>query len=293
MANKDEVYSIRRGLTFAQAEGVEPLPDQWVGKQISDRLRSNIWAHVYSSVSIRERSEGSFFADPWATIIINLWIDYSCKPVDEYVSEYRGLATWARDRYLKSIFNSKNYVEIFGALQYVLRSPNCPREFTEKLQQILERERSSFRIVGGDTFCPVGSTYEAKVMDNALVLAGQFHSKGAEAHLRAAAKAASEGSFSDSVRESIHAVESVARSLSKSGKLSDALAALEKKGLIHEAMKSGFVKLYGFTSDEKGIRHPLLEGNSASVSEANALFMLGACASFVSYMITRARELES
>jgi hypothetical protein len=54
-------------------------------------------------------------------------------------------------------------------------------------------------------------------------------------------------------------------------------------------MKSGFTKLYAYTSDEGGIRHALLE-NAAKVDEADALFMLGACAAFVSYLINKARS---
>jgi hypothetical protein len=44
------------------------------------------------------------------------------------------------------------------------------------------------------------------------------------------------------------------------------------------------------TSDEKGIRHPLLDDGTAKVDETDALFMLGACAAFVSYLINKARS---
>ena len=54
-------------------------------------------------------------------------------------------------------------------------------------------------------------------------------------------------------------------------------------------MKLAFVKLYGFTSDEKGIRHPLLDLPAANVDETDALFMIGACAAFVSYLINKSR----
>ena len=54
-------------------------------------------------------------------------------------------------------------------------------------------------------------------------------------------------------------------------------------------MKEGFVKLYGFASDEKGIRHPLLDDGAANVDETDALFMIGACAAFVSYLINKSR----
>jgi hypothetical protein len=97
------------------------------------------------------------------------------------------------------------------------------------------------------------------------------------------------GRYADSLRESIHSVESTARVLEPSGSLSGALARLEKKANIHGALKQGFNSLYGYSSDEQGVRHALLDAGDANVDEADALFMFGACAAFVSYLINKAR----
>jgi hypothetical protein len=91
------------------------------------------------------------------------------------------------------------------------------------------------------------------------------------------------------VRDSIHAVEAVCRTLDPSADLSKALARLEQKISIHPAMRQGFKSLYAYTSDQGGIRHALLEGGEAKVDEADALFMIGACAAFVSYLLNKAR----
>jgi hypothetical protein len=68
----------------------------------------------------------------------------------------------------------------------------------------------------------------------------------------------------------------------------DALKVLEQRWEIHPALKAAFSRLYGYSSDKQGIRHPLLDEASASVDEAEALFMFGACAAFVSYLIGKA-----
>lgn len=65
------------------------------------------------------------------------------------------------------------------------------------------------------------------------------------------------------------------------------LGVLEQHGHLHGGLKAAFSKLYGYSSDEEGVRHALVFGNEAQVDEANALFMLGACASFVSYLLAR------
>jgi hypothetical protein len=71
--------------------------------------------------------------------------------------------------------------------------------------------------------------------------------------------------------------------------MSDALKALESKWRIHPALMEALSRLYGYTSAEPGIRHPVLEGPNASVDEADALFMFGACSAFVTYLVEKAR----
>ena len=63
--------------------------------------------------------------------------------------------------------------------------------------------------------------------------------------------------YRNSIKESISAVESMAKIVSKKPRatLSDALKAIEKNGLLHKSLKDGFLKLYGYTSDADGIRH--------------------------------------
>ena len=106
------------------------------------------------------------------------------------------------------------------------------------------------------------------------------------AHLQRASKCINDGDSAGSVRESIHAIESVARQINpKASKdLGDALASLERQGALHPAFKQAISKLYGYTSDEQGIRHALLDKGQANVTIDEAVFMLGACASFASYL---------
>jgi hypothetical protein len=108
-----------------------------------------------------------------------------------------------------------------------------------------------------------------------------------------AAEALTAGRNGDSVRESVHAVESAARVLSEDSKttLAPALAKLQSNLGMHPAFKKALVSLYGYSSDEAGIRHSLLE-DEARVDMHDALFMLGACASFVTFLIGKGRAAD-
>ncbi|WP_426615836.1 hypothetical protein [Bradyrhizobium sp. McL0616] len=135
-------------------------------------------------------------------------------------------------------------------------------DFGKRINAILIFCRSPYRVIAPDVIAPVGSDEEAKVVGKGLSDLKTSGLAGGREHLEAAANELSAGHFADSVRESMHAVESVVRVLEPDGDFSKALAKLEAKTNIHGALKKGFVAIYGFSSDEQGIRHPLLESGT-------------------------------
>ena len=115
----------------------------------------------------------------------------------------------------------------------------------------------------------------------------------ASGHLREAAKHLAEGKWRDSVRASITAVESVAKSLGTDGTtLGSVLKKLDKRWQIHPALHGALSKLYGWTSDEDNVRHgaETVDGGT-EVDREEAVFMIGVCASFCSYLLGKQRKL--
>ena len=60
---------------------------------------------------------------------------------------------------------------------------------------------------------------------------------------------------------------------------------LEKDKKLHAALKDGFGKLYGYTSDDDGIRHSMLDEPDLDVHDAK--YWLLSCTSFVNYLKSR------
>ena len=118
--------------------------------------------------------------------------------------------------------------------------------------------------------------------------------EGAATHLRDAAAHINARQFADSISDSIHAVESVARRIDpKSNTLGDALKALEKKGLLTNGqLKTGFEKIYAYTNNEEGIRHAQVFKDSPDVDLDEAMFMFGACASFAAYLVNKHHKMQ-
>lgn len=191
-------------------------------------------------------------------------------------------------RSTRVVFEKGDYIEIYGWLQFVLKH-QPPTNFANQLQARLKHCRAPYRVVGGDILCPIGSDLDAVIVDRAIQDVTASSLTGAREHMKTAVAQLTAGQYADSVRESIHSVESVVRMLEPSGDFSKALYRLEQKNRIHGAMKQGFLNLYGFSSDEQGIRHPLLDKEAPSVDEADALFMIGACSAFLSYLVNKSR----
>jgi hypothetical protein len=281
--NDDEIAR-RKNLTFAQAEGAEPLPTQLKRTEVSPQLRAVLWNYIYEGLaSTAMHQTWSYIGGPWKTALWDVHVNLDHRPSDEFATEFKPAATVVKDVIMRG-----DYIRVYGWLQHVLRLRIVP-DFDKRIDHILQDCRSAYRVVARDVIAPVGSDQEAKTIGTALADLNSAGLAGGREHLKTAAAELSAGNFADSVRESIHAVESVVRVLEPDGDFAKALAKLEAKTKIHGSLKQGFIKIYGFTSDQQGIRHALLEKGAPEVDEADGLFMIGACSAFVSYLINKAR----
>lgn len=277
----------RSVLTFEQAEGLEPLPSQLALKQLSDELRAHLWQFIWNGLE-RDRHNSDYGSDTiegiWRRILEHMHVFKFHRMIDEFDPHYD-----KRISEIKSIIQYGTYSDVFGWLQAVMRIHPQSAQFGRVVDSILTNCRSAYRVVDGRTIVPLATAEEREAVEKALQALRPSNLQGAFSHLRTAAIELSEGFYADSVRNSIHTVEAVARVITRKDKLSDALAELEKHAEMHQAMKRGFTALYGWTSDEAGIRHPLLEEGDAKVTEADAVFMLGACASFATLLVAKGR----
>lgn len=278
----------RKKLTFEQAEGIEPLPSQLQLREISDQLRAVLWNRIHAHLDdATELSSygANYLNKPWSTILKDEHVYRQHGMADDFENDAEKLV-----RQAKQVFKNGNYANIFGWLEFVLKHPACPARLDEQIEGNLRYCMAAYRVVGKQVICPISSEAESTAIKKAFADLASSQFNGARSHLLNAASQLTAGNFADSVRESIHAVEAVATVIEASANvLSKALQKLEQKTVIHPAMKKGFDSLYAYTSDESGIRHALLE-SSANVDEADALFMIGSCAAFVSYLLNKARS---
>jgi hypothetical protein len=188
-------------------------------------------------------------------------------------------------RAIRDWFFEAKWWSVYNFVEFLL--PIGGPNFSARVSTFLEREKSGYRILDGN-FASITDPVEIDAINEATSSANIF--VGAREHLRVSVDLFAkkpQPDYRNSIKEAISAVESAAKVISGNPKatLGDALKAINDKMTLHPALREAMNRLYGYTSDEGGIRHALLE--ESNIDEAEAKFMIVACSAFVNLCVQR------
>ena len=156
--------------------------------------------------------------------------------------------------------------------------------------KVLELEFSGYRFING-RITPITNAVETEGITSALNETGNFSVfKGSNTHLARSLELLSDKQnpdYRNSIKESISAVEAICKTIqgSENSTLAPALDKIKSKIGLHNALAEGFKKLYGYTSDESGIRHALTDASTCDFDDAK--YMLVSCSAFINYLIAK------
>jgi len=268
-------------VSFSIAQGYDKIPQPLKLGELDQNARNLIWSVIYGSLAeTRQRIAGSLWviAPAWQSVVSSYWVRNRKKPLDEFKPFFDKNVEFLKDL----IFNLKiNHV--FDFLTLVLRHESTPPQVNEDLKQIFSEARLAYRI-HDSTILPSATPQAGAAIIQAISDADGY--RGAQRHLLDAAEKINRREYDDSVADSIHAVESVIRTQDpKSSKtLTRALDQVAKTTHMHSKLKEALQNLYWYSCDEEGVRHAYFEKGD-DVPEEVAVFMLTACAAFVSLLI--------
>ena len=186
-------------------------------------------------------------------------------------------------------FNKKaQWYEVYDYCEFCLSDligTHAAEQIIGNLNWVLEREKSGYRVIDG-IIAPIVQQEQIDGVQRALDSPDKY--RAAAEHIKTALILYADRrtpDYRNSIKESISSVEFVAKIISgrDNATLADALRMIDAKKPMHSAFRQALEKLYGYTSDEKGVRHALLD--EAAVDEADARFMIVACNAFVTYLI--------
>jgi hypothetical protein len=246
---------------------------------MNDELRNSLWNALdvglwSTDYYLWSNSEAGI--EPLSRV---LWFNYFKKPIDSMPDRNDSILAAIR-----KYFFACQWFEVYDFLEFVLAYYKSSKPNLIKfVNNILEHELSAYRFVSGH-LTDITNTQELEMLESAL---GDSKFAAVAAHIQRGFELYTNRKnpdYRNSIKESISSVEAMARIVAKNPKatLADALKSIEKHGLLHPALKEGFMKLYGYTSDEGGIRHAMID--EPNLTAADARYFLLSCTSFVNYL---------
>lgn len=282
--------------SFSQRNGLKPTKAKIQLESIDKDLQNALWntlsRHYWPKKGAGDIS--TIMDDGWHRFEKNIfeliWSDFFGYNIDSLPTNF----SEARES-LSAFFFKATWNEVFDLLGFVSENHEheaVNKRFIGECNSVLEKQLSAYRFVG-KKITKVTSKSEIESIESALSLSSPFDV--ASIHFDSALKLLSDvkkPDFRNSIKESISAVEATCRIITKKPKitLGDALKEIERTKIIkiHPALKNSFLNLYGYTSDEGGIRHSLLDEPNLDFDYAK--FMLVSCSCFVGFLISKAEE---
>lgn len=194
------------------------------------------------------------------------------------------------------LLETSSWFDIYDFIEFHLSFLEGEKR-VQRIQQynmLLEEEKAGYRVVNS-MITPITNKGEIE----AIVQASNTDYLSVNEHMQKALSLYADiksPDYENSIKESISAVEAmccIITGMTGAGAtLGAALKKLKDNGVhIHKAMESAFSSLYGYTSDENGIRHGGIDFTSAPAEDAK--FMLVSCSAFVNYLIEKWSKVNS
>jgi hypothetical protein len=275
-------------MRFSQRHGYTPVKNAIQLESIDNDLRNALWSvltlHYWDTVQWnsarlnQHRFLSNIGNERMQVFCQRLWLYFFKRALDTLPDDWDDVYSRLR----KFFFEAKWY-EVYDFIEFVAQEyPEEDRNtgFAHAANGFLEREVAAYRFVDGH-IVQITATEEIDAIESAT---GAQRGPVRE-HLERALQLLSDRrapDYRNSIKESISAVEALAQSSGGQGTLGQLLKQLAQRHPLHPALEAAFTKLYGYTSDAKGIRHALLDEDRATFEEAK--FMLVACSAFVNYV---------
>ena len=285
-------------MKFSQRIGKTQLTKEVQLESIDNELKNGLW-NIYNLFILEKISdEHDYEFNIRRSIFFSntLWHHYFKKPIDEIPQQFYRVQSEIRNYFFScEWYNLYDFIEFNIDIvdEKTFRQSINKKKLFENFNDILEREFAGYRFIE-QKLSPITNTTEIKEIEESLSITESFTSlKSCNTHLKSALAKLSDRlnpDYRNSIKESISALESLTKIISKNSKdsLGASLDKIKGKLKIHSALERGFKQIYGYTSDTDGIRHALTEETNCDFEEAK--FMIVSCSAFINYLVIKANK---
>lgn len=267
-------------MLFSQREGIT-IPRELNKDDMPEAVKNRFW-------NVLKRYIESQHGDRREMLIESIWDGFLSNDIDHLernTNLFDGLYYYLDQ--IKSEYRDLPWYRVYDFIEYVLIESDdtyLRANIIKDFNQLFFDERVPYRIVD-DRIVPQISIEEAEEVGVAL----SDERSEVRGHFRKALEFYSkrpDADYKNSIKESISAIEALARIYTNTP--SGTLGVLSQQLNIHPALKKALKDLYGWTSDEGGIRHSETGKDfEFSAGESEARFMLVECSALVNYIVSK------
>lgn len=280
-------------MLFSERYGYRPVRELIQAESMDDVLKNAIWSILDQSIWTKRydfKHSGSYKDSNLKNLIVAYWFSFFKLPTDSIP-----YTTNSAISEIRNIFFKMPWHDVYSFIEITL--DNYPSQFVDKkdifikkINLVLKSENSAYRVTNNE-ITPITSEQEIQSIEDAITNTTPY--TGVHQHLNQSLTLLSDRqnpNYSKSMHDSISAVEGLARLLLEDNTitLGKAIPKLRTKYSLHPVLMESLNKLYGYTSDESGIRHGAAEASNLSYIDAK--FMLVACTNFINYLIEKTKD---
>jgi hypothetical protein len=257
-------------------------------ESMDETLRNGLFNVARSFLLIGLARSSTKERGPWKARFNNAWSLFFKLPLHTSPALYAG--DKIPNEFIYKFFSQEAWNRVYDFVEFLVEQSDG--RLASEFNEVLEREVAGYRILQG-IVVPISDSAQIDAIRSGLEASSGDPLRGAHEHLASSLRLMSDREqpdYRNSIKEAISSVESAASVLTSAKKpeLKDALRLLEEKGRLHPALRGAFEKLYGWTSDEDGVRHALME--ESTLDFADAQFMLVVCSAFVHFLVAKAAD---
>jgi len=279
-------------MKFSQRYGYTPIKDKIQCESMDDELRIGLW-NVFKLLVVDGLND-NVYSSSFDSYVRSLWIHFFKLPVDS-IPRKNSLHSSSPTERIREWFFKQPWFEVYDLIEFTVQMDPSNFDvdnFIEVCNYVLKKELSGYRFID-KKICPITNESEILSIEESILSTANPTLKSANIHLKDALSKVSDRKnpdYRNSIKESISAVESLAKIISGKPKatLGEVLGKLKPTIQIHPALEEGFKKIYGYTSDSHGIRHCLMDESNLDFEDAK--FMLVSCCAFINYLIEKAQK---
>lgn len=199
------------------------------------------------------------------------------------------------EKMIYDVFDKGEYYEVLDTIEFIANklmyierfdywANPINKTYFKEYNELFEEEYIGYRFAN-NIIVKITNSEEIECINQA----GNSIFKSVNEHIDKAVRYISEKDkdYENSIKESVSALETLCSIISEENNktLGETIKIISKEKKIHPSLKEAILKLYGFASDEPGVRHGSgKEGNDITFDEAKAVLVI--CSAIINYLIS-------